>query len=243
MGSAPRQSMGHQRQRRVALLHSRQRAEHLAFDAPRRQADVTDDERDPRQDGRLRAENQGGRFDGARRRTRRMGLERLLLQRLRPAVRQPARLGLTTRSREPRRGRLFTVVARPDAAAADDVWPASARCLHRSLLSAGRRVQRRRLDDHATASKPLDPLAVGSRLRRRDLDQRPGSARATAEELGEHLTTLARPSGSRNTTGAPRTTSTARRRRPTSMESSAARGSTWARAGPRRRRAHRPTKR
>ena len=59
----------------------------------------------------------------------------------------------------------------------------------------------------------------------------------------EHLLPRHAPSGSPNTTGAPRTTSTARRRRPTSTESSVAKGSTWARAGPRRRRARRPTKR
>ena len=53
----------------------------------------------------------------------------------------------------------------------------------------------------------------------------------------------ARRSASPNTTGAPRITSTARPRRPTSTASSAAKGSTWPRAGPRRPRPRRPTRR
>ena len=54
---------------------------------------------------------------------------------------------------------------------------------------------------------------------------------------------LARRPGSPNTTGARRTTSTARPHRPTSSGFSGAKGSTWRRAGPRPRRARRPTKR
>ena len=128
-------------------------------------------------------------------------------------------------------------------ASASTTRPAPARRLHRALLSAGRRVRRRRLERDAAAAQPLDALAVGSELRRRDLDQRPRAAHPAAEELGQHATTPARRSASPNTTGAPRATSTARPRRPTSSASSAARGSTWPRAGRRPRPARRPTRR
>ena len=104
----------------------------------------------------------------------------------------------------------------------------------RPLLSAGRRVQRRRVDGDAAAAQSIDALAVGSELRRRDLDQRPRAADSAPEELGRRRPIRARRSASPNTTGAPRATSTARPRRPTSSASSAARASTWPRAGRRR---------
>ena len=188
-------------------------------------------------------EDQGDRSHRARRRARGVGLERILLQRLRSAVRQHARMGLASRSRQPGRRGLPAVVPRPDAAAPHDVRPAPPRRLHRPLLPAGRRVQRRRVERDAAPAEPLDPIALGSELRRRDVDQRPGPARATRSGTGSTPTIRARRSGSRNTTGAPRITSTARRHRRTSTGSSAARGSTWARAGRRPPRARRPTRR
>ena len=88
---------------------------------------------------------------------------------------------------EQRRRRLPALVPRPDAPAPHDVGPAPPRRLHRPLLPAGRRVQRRRVERDAAAPQPLDALAVGSELRRRDVDQRPRAAHAAAEELGQHL--------------------------------------------------------
>ncbi len=58
--------------------------------------------------------------------------------------------------------------------------PAAARRLHRPLLPAGRRVQQRHVVVHAAAAQPLDALALGPDLRRRDLDRRHGAARARA---------------------------------------------------------------
>ena len=104
----------------------------------------------------------------------RMGLERLPLQRLRSAVRQRARLELPSRPQQSRRRRLPAVAARPAAPATLDDRAAPARRLHRPLLPAGRRVQRRRLDRHAAAAQPLDAFAVGSR----PTSMRPGSTTA-----------------------------------------------------------------
>ena len=106
--------------------------------------------------------------------------------------------------------------------------PAPARRLHGALLPAGRRVRRRRVDRDAAAPQPLDALAVGSELRRRD-------AGSTIEVQliprlqgwVEHVLSRARRSASPNTTGAPRTTSTARPTQADISASSAARGSTW----------------
>ena len=80
-------------------------------------------------------------------------------------------------------------------------------------------------------------------LRRRILDQRSRPAHPAAEELGEHVLPRHRASASPSTTGAPSITSTAPPPRRTSGASSGVKGSTWARAGPRRRRARRPTRR
>ena len=173
----------------------------------------------------------------------RSGAGRLLLQRLRPAVRQRARLEHPARPQQPRRHGLPALAARPAAPAQHGHRPAAARHLHRPLLPAGRRVQRRRLERDAAAAQPLDALAVGSELRRRDLDQRPRAARSRGSGAGSTPTIRARRSASPSTTGAPRTTSTAPRPRPTSSASSAARGSTWRRAGRRRPPARRPTRR
>ena len=68
---------GTNRQRRLALLHSRQRTEHLALDPSRRPSHRRDDGRDQEQDDRLRRQDQSGGSFGAGRRTGRMGLERI----------------------------------------------------------------------------------------------------------------------------------------------------------------------
>src|SRR5207247_102194 len=68
--------------------------------------------RDQRQEDRLRRQDQSDRCDGARGRARGMGLERLLLQRRRSAVRQPARLERPSGSRQSRRRRLSALAAR-----------------------------------------------------------------------------------------------------------------------------------
>ena len=111
--------------------------------------------------------------------------------------------------------------------------PTPARRLHRALLSAGRRVRQRHFQRHAAAAQPLDALAVGSQLRRPNLDQRQGAADPAPARLGRTLTIPARPSASPNTTGARKATSTAPPRRPTSSASSAAKVWIWRRAGPR----------
>ena len=97
--------LGHERGRWLALLHSRQRAEHLALDPSGRAPDRSDHGRDPRPDGRFRGEDQNGRPVGARGRTRGMGLERLLLQRVRSAIRKHARVGVAAGSQQSRRVR------------------------------------------------------------------------------------------------------------------------------------------
>ena len=82
--------------------------------------------------------------------------------------------------------------------------------------------------DDAAAAQPLDALALGSELRRRDVDQRRGAADPAAAGVGStRITIRARRSASPSTTGAPKATSTARRRRPTSSASSGAKASTW----------------
>ena len=163
VGPAPRRSLGHEGSRRRALLHPRQRAEHLALDASRRASDRRDHGRGPDEERGLRHRDQERRRERARRRPGGVGLERLLLQRLRPAVRRPARLGHAARPRQPRRRRLPAVVPRHDAPAVDDGRSAPARRVHGPLLPAGRRVQRRRVDGDAAAAQPIDALAVGSR--------------------------------------------------------------------------------
>ena len=86
----------------LALLHPGQRAEHLALDPPRRPSGRRDDGRDPRTRSSTTQPDQASRPRRAGRRARRMGLERLSLQRLRPAVRQPPRVEHTSRPERPR---------------------------------------------------------------------------------------------------------------------------------------------
>ena len=169
--------------RRPALLRARQRAEHLALDASRRASDRRDDGRGPTKSVDFAARSRPS-TQRAHRRSRGVGLERLLLQRLRPAVRQRARLGLPPRSHRPRRRGLPAVAAR-QCASVDGGRTAPPRRLHPALLPAGRRVQRRHLDGDAAAAQPIDALALGSELRRRDLDQRPRAADPAPAQLGE----------------------------------------------------------
>ena len=166
------------------VLHPRQRAQHLALHASRRPADRRDDGGGARCDDQLFGRDQERRPRRPRRRSRGMGLERLLLQRLRPAVRIAARLELPARPREPRQHGLSAVAA---AAVEDQIRSRPAPCdrrVHRSLLPAGRRVRQRHQRGDAVAPQPFDAVAVGSELHRRDLDQRQGAAHSAACATG-----------------------------------------------------------
>ena len=190
--------------------------------------------------------DQGGRSRRARRRPGGMGLERLHLQRLRPAVRVAARLELPARPRRARRHGLpaagcstqlkqrsdvdgsgcldiFTVHYYPQGG---EFWPTTTSARRCSCAATARR-GRSWDPNYSDETWINDRVQLIPRLR----------------ELGEHLLLRARRSGSPNTTGAPRATSTARRRRRTSTASSAARGSTWGRGGRRPPRPRRPTRR
>ena len=97
----------------LKLLHSRQRAQHLAFDAPRRPPHRRDHGRDPDRSmidyaAPIKAVDPSALVVGSGR----VGLERLLLQRLRPAVRRPARLELAARPQRARRPGLPALAAR-----------------------------------------------------------------------------------------------------------------------------------
>ena len=100
---------------------------------------------------------------GARRRPRGVGLERLLLQRLRSAVRQLCTAGASCPIAAITAAGLFALAARSVAAEQQCHGQTAAGCLHGALLSAGRRIQQRHFQRHATAAQPLDPLALGSR--------------------------------------------------------------------------------
>ena len=58
VGAAPGRPLGHERRRRPALLRARQRAQHLARDAPRRPSDRRDHGRGPDEERRLRHRDQ-----------------------------------------------------------------------------------------------------------------------------------------------------------------------------------------
>ena len=82
---------------------------------------------------------------GSRRPDRRpggMGLVRLLLQRLRPAVRTASTAGASSPTAQPRRCGLPALAPRPAPAAPADDRSAAPRRLHRALLPAGGRVRR-----------------------------------------------------------------------------------------------------
>ena len=103
--------------------------------------------------------------------------------------------------------------------------------LHYYPQAVGRGAVARRRRRDAGAAPALDALAVGSDLRRRELDRRAGAADPAHARLGGRATIPAPSSRSPSTTGARSTTSTARSPRPTCSASSAARGSTWRRCG------------
>ena len=171
----------------LQVLHPRQRAQHLALHASRRPPDRRDDGRDPRCDDQLRGRDQERRSRRARRRARGVGLERLLLQRLRPAVR--IQHGWSFLPDRTNHGNM-------------DYLPWLLQQLKHQIGSDQRRVLdvftvhyypqggefgNDTSDGDAAAPQPLDALAVGSELRRRDLDQRQGAAHPAAAQLGEHL--------------------------------------------------------
>src|SRR2546425_10067366 len=116
-----------------------------------------------------------------------MGLERVLLQWLRPAGGRRQWLDLLPRPRGARQLGLRAVAARPAPPVRTRDAAAHPRRLLSALLSAAWRVWERHLDDNATAAQPLDPFALGSQLRRRELDQRQGHTDSADEELGLDL--------------------------------------------------------
>ena len=220
--------------RRPALLHPRQRAEHLARDAPRRPPDgaTMDEMRDKIVDYAARDQERrpgalvvgpeewgwsGYFYSGYDQQYGGLHGWGTLPDRIATAARTTCRGSSTQlRQRRPTAGRrlldVFTVHYYPQGGEfSDDVSTRD-----------------------AAAAQPLDALALGPELRRRDLDQRSRAADPAAAGLGETSTTRARRSASPSTTGAPKATSTAPPPRPTSSASSAARASTWRRAGRRR---------
>ena len=125
-------------------------------------------------------EDQGRRSDGARRRTRGVGLERLLLQRLRPAVRQPARLGLAARPRQPRRTPT-TCRGCSTRCASDSTTTASA-CSTSSPSTTTRRAA-----SSATTSRPRCSCGATARRARcgiRTTSTRPGSTTRCSSSRG-----------------------------------------------------------
>ena len=92
------------------------------------------------------AQGQGRRPDGRCRRARGVGLVRLLLQRLRPAVRRRPQLSGPPGPRRARRHGLPALAARPAPPERRRDGQALAGRVQRPLLPAGRRVQRRHVD-------------------------------------------------------------------------------------------------
>ena len=115
----------------------------------------------------------------ARRRTRGVGLERILLQRLRPAVRERSTAGQPCPTARANGGMDYMPwLLEP---AAQEASPRGTRLL--DVFSVhyypqGGEFGNDTSHGHAAAAQPLDALAVGSELRGRDLDQRPGRARS-----------------------------------------------------------------
>ena len=206
LGAAPGQPLGHQRAGGAALLHPRQRAQHLALDASRRPADRRDDGRGPRQDRRLtparsrpstRARWSSGPRSGA------------------GAATSSA---ATTSSTAASTAGASCPIAPPTAARTTCRWlldqlapaidsdrPAAARRLHRALLPAGRRVRRRRLARRCSCGATARRARCGIRT----TSTRPGSTTRAARSRGcgswvDTTTTRARRSASPSTTGAPK---------------------------------------
>ncbi len=177
VGPASRDEVGRRVRRRRPLLHPRQRAQHLARDAPGRAPDRRDDAGDARQDRRLRGEDQGHRPRGPDRRAGGVGLERLFLQRLRPAVRQPARLGHAPGPQRPRRSglpalapraveeRLRGGAARTSSTSSPSTTTRRAESsptTSRRRCSCSATARRARSGTRATWTRPGSPTACGS---------------------------------------------------------------------------------
>ncbi len=122
-------------------------------------------------------QDQSDRPDGARGGAGGVGLERLLLQRLRSAVRQLARLGQHARSQQPRRLGLFALVPRPVAAESHMPRATATRRLHASTTirraassattlpapcSCGATARRARCGIRTTSTKPGSTIACNS---------------------------------------------------------------------------------
>ena len=225
--------MGHARQRRPALLHPRQRAEPLALDAPRRASDGADDGRDQRTRSiDYRAADQGRSIRRRSSSARRSG-----------AGAATSSAATTSSTAASTAGASFpiarTTAARTICRGCSSSFNSDANAHGRRLLdvftvhyypqggefsndvSTAMQLRRNRSTRSLWDPNYVDETWINDRVQ---LIPR-------LEELGEHLLSRARPSASPNTTGAPRTTSTARPRRPTSTGSSAAKASTWRRAG------------
>ncbi len=163
----------------------------------RRHSDGRHHGRDARQDDRLRGKIKDVDPGRRRDRPRGVGLERLLLERLRPAVRRRSRLDAAFRTRR--------------RTAASDYLPwlldqmhqhdvqTGGRLLdyfHGPLLPAGRASSATTSPTGMQLSaQPFDPLAVGSELRRPELDQRPRQAHPADQALGWQPTIPGRRSG------------------------------------------------
>ncbi len=175
--------------RRPALLHSRQRASHLALDAsrrPSRPAPTMDEIR--RQDDRLRRTDQGRRTPAPSSSARRSG----------------AGAATSTAATTSSTGAAHGWSSLPDRAAHGNAR-LSAVAARRSCRPDGIRHGRRLLDvftvhyypqggefgndvsaGDAAAPQPFDALALGSELRRRDLDQRQGAAHPASQARGSN---------------------------------------------------------
>ena len=126
--------------RRRPVLHPRQRAEHLVLDAPRRSPGRGDDVRNRAGHHQLLGDDQVGGPERPRRRAGGMGLERLLLQRLRPAVRQPTgNWNSSARTDGQRQHGLPALGAQPAAHLRPGARHQVARRVQRPLLPAGAR--------------------------------------------------------------------------------------------------------
>ena len=136
---------------------------------------------------RLRVRDQGRRSGRQGRGPGGVGLDRLLLQRLRPAIRRRTRLGIPARTAPPTATRTTCPGSSTSSAQAEvatgqrllDVFT-----VH--YYPQGGEFGNDTSTRHAAPPQPLHALAVGPELRRRDLDQRQGAADSAAARMGEH---------------------------------------------------------
>ena len=142
----------------VAWVCDGQRSNPLVQHASRCPPDRHARDRIPGQGDRRRRDGPRGRPDGQDRRAGRVGLERLPVQRVRPAIRRRPRLGRAARAP----GRAVRHGLRPVAADAVEGEPRG-RCRERAFLPAGRRVQRRRLRPRRSCCATARPANSGTR--------------------------------------------------------------------------------